>query len=148
MATLHIENTVRNFDDWKAAFDKYEQFRVQHGVQAYRVVRNVSRPNDRNGRSRLREHGAGHDLHRAPEPDMGNAAVTGADDPALHARDLRACLRWSWVGDPLVPCHFDDDPDQRGSLCRTVVRSAPRLVRAGPAAGRPSDGHQVACASK
>lgn len=46
MATLHIENTVRNFDDWKAAFDKYEQFRVQHGVQAYRVVRNVSRPND------------------------------------------------------------------------------------------------------
>lgn len=44
MATLHIENTVRDFDSWKAAFDKYEQFRAAQGVQAYRVTRSAAKP--------------------------------------------------------------------------------------------------------
>ncbi|WP_446221789.1 hypothetical protein ACTWPB_18080 [Nocardia sp. IBHARD005] len=37
--TLHIDNTVRDYDDWKAAFDQYERFRADNGVRAYRVGR-------------------------------------------------------------------------------------------------------------
>jgi hypothetical protein len=46
MVTLHIENTVRDFDSWKAVFDKFERFRTEQGVLAYRVVRSVTEPND------------------------------------------------------------------------------------------------------
>jgi hypothetical protein len=45
MATLHIENTVRDFDQWKAAFDKFEQFRADKGVRSYRVSRYAADPN-------------------------------------------------------------------------------------------------------
>ena len=41
MNTLQIRNTVRDFDSWKAAFDKFERFRADHGVRSYRVVRRV-----------------------------------------------------------------------------------------------------------
>jgi hypothetical protein len=41
MITLHIENTVRDFDTWKAAFDKFDRFRGDQGVRAYRVARRV-----------------------------------------------------------------------------------------------------------
>jgi hypothetical protein len=41
MTTLHIENTVRDFDSWKAAFDKFERFREDKGVRSYRVSRYV-----------------------------------------------------------------------------------------------------------
>ena len=44
MATLHIENVVRDFDTWKAAFDKFEAFRTEHGVRAYRLSRSVTEP--------------------------------------------------------------------------------------------------------
>ncbi|MFE5479319.1 hypothetical protein ACFQ9R_26665 [Nocardia sp. NPDC056541] len=37
--TLHIDNTVRDYDDWKAAFDQFERFRADNGVRAYRVGR-------------------------------------------------------------------------------------------------------------
>ncbi|MEV0064387.1 hypothetical protein [Nocardia sp. NPDC050718] len=37
--TLHIDNTVRDYDTWKAAFDQYERFRAEHGVRTYRVGR-------------------------------------------------------------------------------------------------------------
>ncbi|MFD4441823.1 hypothetical protein ACFWPK_18820 [Nocardia sp. NPDC058519] len=37
--TLHIDNTVRDYDDWKAAFDQYERFRADNGVRTYRVGR-------------------------------------------------------------------------------------------------------------
>lgn len=46
MATLHIENTVRDFDAWKAAFDKYERMRAEQGVRSYRVVRGITQPNE------------------------------------------------------------------------------------------------------
>lgn len=45
MATLHIENTVRDFDSWKTVFDKFEHFRQDHGVRAYRLTRDVAEPN-------------------------------------------------------------------------------------------------------
>jgi hypothetical protein len=45
MITVHIRNTVRDFDTWKANFDKYEAFRAAQGVQAYRVRRSLSEPN-------------------------------------------------------------------------------------------------------
>jgi hypothetical protein len=46
MSTVHIENTVRDFESWKSNFDKYEQFRAEQGVQAYRVSRGLTEPND------------------------------------------------------------------------------------------------------
>lgn len=39
MATLHIENTVRDFDTWKGAFDKFDRFRADRGVRSYRLSR-------------------------------------------------------------------------------------------------------------
>jgi len=46
MITIHIENTVQDFDTWKVNFDKYERFRADQGVQSYRVSRSVTEPNE------------------------------------------------------------------------------------------------------
>ena len=46
MTTVHIENTVQDFDTWKVNFDKYERFRADQGVQSYRVSRSVTEPNE------------------------------------------------------------------------------------------------------
>lgn len=43
-ATLHIENTVRDFASWKQAFDAYARFRVDGGVRAHRVSRRADQP--------------------------------------------------------------------------------------------------------
>lgn len=45
MATLRIENTVRDFAEWKAVFDKFDRFRADHGVRSYRMYRRVDEPN-------------------------------------------------------------------------------------------------------
>ncbi len=39
--TLHIENTVHDFDSWKQVFDKFDQFRRDGGVRSYRVARHT-----------------------------------------------------------------------------------------------------------
>jgi quinol monooxygenase YgiN len=44
MTTVHVQNKVRDFDSWKANFDKYERFRADQGVLAYRVSRGVTEP--------------------------------------------------------------------------------------------------------
>ena len=44
MTTLHIENTVHDFDSWKAAFDKFDRFRADQGVRSYRVTRDIGDP--------------------------------------------------------------------------------------------------------
>jgi quinol monooxygenase YgiN len=46
MTTVHIENTVQDFDTWKANFDKYERFRAEQGVQSYRISRSLVEPNE------------------------------------------------------------------------------------------------------
>ena len=46
MTTVHIQNTVQDFDTWKANFDKYERFRAEQGVQYYRVSRSVTDPSE------------------------------------------------------------------------------------------------------
>ena len=46
MHALHIQNTVRDYDSWKAVFDKYERFREEHGVRSYRVLRSSGDPHD------------------------------------------------------------------------------------------------------
>lgn len=46
MTTVHVENTVRDFAAWKANFDKYERFRVENGVQSYRVRRGLDQPDE------------------------------------------------------------------------------------------------------
>jgi hypothetical protein len=45
MPSLHIENTVRDFDEWKAVFDKFDRFRAEKRMRAYRVSRQVDDPN-------------------------------------------------------------------------------------------------------
>lgn len=46
MVTLHMENTVRDFDAWKQNFDKFDRFRADNGVRSYRVARKVEAPNE------------------------------------------------------------------------------------------------------
>lgn len=45
MIILHIEHTVVDFDNWKASFDNYEDFRQKSGVRRYRVSRPIDNPN-------------------------------------------------------------------------------------------------------
>lgn len=44
MTTLHIDNTVRDYDSWKEAFDRYEAFRKDQGVRSYRISRDAGDP--------------------------------------------------------------------------------------------------------
>jgi len=44
MTTLHIDNTVRDYDTWKEAFDRYEGFRKEQGVRSYRIARDANDP--------------------------------------------------------------------------------------------------------
>jgi len=41
MATLQIRNTVHDFEQWKATFDRYDAFRAEHRVRSYRVLRDA-----------------------------------------------------------------------------------------------------------
>lgn len=41
MVTLHIENTVTDYEAWKSVFDKFERFRAESGVRSYRLSRQV-----------------------------------------------------------------------------------------------------------
>jgi hypothetical protein len=45
MIILHIEHTVPDFDNWKAGFDSYEEFRQKSGVRRYQISRSVENPN-------------------------------------------------------------------------------------------------------
>jgi len=45
MIVLHIEHSVVNFDNWKASFDNYEEFRQKSGVRRYLVSRPIDNPN-------------------------------------------------------------------------------------------------------
>ena len=44
MTTLRIENTVRDYDAWKAAFDRFDRARRDRGVRSYRVSRSHADP--------------------------------------------------------------------------------------------------------
>jgi hypothetical protein len=44
MITLHIENTVHDYDSWKTAFDKYDRVRADNGVRSYRICRRAEDP--------------------------------------------------------------------------------------------------------
>lgn len=44
MATLHIENQVRDFETWKTVFDKFDRFRAEQKVRSYRMSRRVDDP--------------------------------------------------------------------------------------------------------
>ena len=44
MTIVRIENTVREYDAWQEAFDKFESFRAEHGVRSYRISRGVVDP--------------------------------------------------------------------------------------------------------
>ena len=46
MNSLLIRNQVHDYDSWKAAFDKYERFREEHGVRTYRVLRRADDEHD------------------------------------------------------------------------------------------------------
>ncbi len=44
MTTLHIENTLHDFDSWKTAFDKYDRVRADNGVRSYKIHRRADDP--------------------------------------------------------------------------------------------------------
>lgn len=46
MTTLHIENTVTDFEAWKKVFDKFERFRADQGVRSYRLSRRADNGNE------------------------------------------------------------------------------------------------------
>ncbi len=41
MPTLHIEHAITDFEIWKAAFDRFNEFRVHSGVRGHQVRRPV-----------------------------------------------------------------------------------------------------------
>lgn len=45
MPTLHIEHAIIDFNMWKAAFDRFSEFRKQSGVLGHRIQRPVDDPN-------------------------------------------------------------------------------------------------------
>lgn len=45
MHILRIEHQIRNFDSWKAAFDRDPVGRAQGGVRRYRILRPLDDPN-------------------------------------------------------------------------------------------------------
>jgi len=45
MATLRIEHTVHDYDNWKQQFDNDPADRKGSGVRSYRVSRSASEPN-------------------------------------------------------------------------------------------------------
>jgi hypothetical protein len=45
MITLHIEHPIRDFESWKAAFDRDPAGRERSGVRHYRVLRPIDDPN-------------------------------------------------------------------------------------------------------
>lgn len=45
VATLHIDNTVSDFAEWKAVFDKFDRFRAERRVRAYRLSQQSADPN-------------------------------------------------------------------------------------------------------
>lgn len=44
MTTLHIENTVHDYDAWKANFDKFDRARRDRGVRSFRIARGAEEP--------------------------------------------------------------------------------------------------------
>ena len=44
MITLRIENVVRDYESWKQVFDKFDRFRADGGVRAYRLARSAEEP--------------------------------------------------------------------------------------------------------
>lgn len=44
MTTLHIEHPIADFDQWKAAFDRFGPARERSGVLAHRVYRPLDDP--------------------------------------------------------------------------------------------------------
>lgn len=45
MPTLHIEHAITDFTTWRAAFDRFAEFRDKSGVRRHRVQRPVDDPN-------------------------------------------------------------------------------------------------------
>ena len=46
MTTLHIENTLHDYDSWKTNFDKFDRVRAENGVRSYRIRRRADDPRE------------------------------------------------------------------------------------------------------
>ena len=44
MTTLHVENTVHDYDAWKETFDKFDAARRDRGMRSYRLARDHEDP--------------------------------------------------------------------------------------------------------
>ncbi|MBA3528848.1 MAG: hypothetical protein H0T91_06005 [Propionibacteriaceae bacterium] len=45
MATLHIEHKITGFGEWKTAFDRFAEYRVQAGVRSHTIRRPIDDTN-------------------------------------------------------------------------------------------------------
>lgn len=44
--TVRIQNTVRDYDTWRASFEKYEAFRAELRVLSHRISRGITVPEE------------------------------------------------------------------------------------------------------
>jgi hypothetical protein len=44
MTTLHVENTVNDYEAWKETFDKFDRARRDRGMRSYRLTRDHEDP--------------------------------------------------------------------------------------------------------
>lgn len=44
MTTLHVENTVHDYEAWKETFDKFDRARRDRGMRSYRLTRDHEDP--------------------------------------------------------------------------------------------------------
>ena len=90
MSTLHIHNTVDDYDAWKTAFDKFDRLRQDNGVLAYRITRNAEDPHqvyvDLDFANRDDATAFVHVLERIWRTPQSQAVLTGHHTPQV--RDL------------------------------------------------------------
>jgi hypothetical protein len=96
MNSLLIRNQVHDYDSWKAAFDKFERFREEHGVRSYRVLRRTDDERDVQVILDFDTHDAAVDfrgrLEQIWRTPQSRAQLAGHDDPVL----LEVVGRESW----------------------------------------------------
>ncbi len=94
--SLQIRNTVHDYDSCKAAFDKFERFRSDHGVRSYRVLRRADDARDvqvildfDTPEAAVQFRGQLEQIWRTPQ---SRAQLAGHDEPVL----LEDVGRQSW----------------------------------------------------
>ena len=124
MTTLHIENTVHDYDAWKGAFDKFDRARRDRGVRSYRISR--SQQDDAKVLVDLEFDNAtrAEEFARVPAGGLAHPAVPGSSSPSTPSPSCSRCSRTS---------SSPDTPD----------RGSGRKAWSAPTSSLPSTGDRV-----